>query len=96
MINKKDLKRNILYLLNREEIDEGESFIKYGGDSLFFGRLQVEIKKVYGLRIPIRVLFSNGNLNDLYNLLNEKSEKPKSRNLFKMTDLQICSAEKKK
>ena len=49
MINKKDLKRNILYLLNREEIDEGESFIKYGGDSLFFGRLQVEIKKVYGL-----------------------------------------------
>lgn len=88
MINKKDLKRNILYLLNREEIDEDESFIKYGGDSLFFGRLQVEIKKVYGLRIPIRVLFSNGNLNDLYNLLNEKSEKPKSRNLFKMTDLQ--------
>lgn len=88
MISKKELKKQVLDLLSREEIDDNESFIKYGGDSLFFGRLQIEIKKTYGLRIPIRKLFSNGSINGLYTLLSEYGVESEEKKLFKMTDLQ--------
>ena len=80
-MDKEELTRRIENLLHREGIDTGEKLIKYGADSLFFSRLQVELKKNYGKKIPIKTLFANGCVDQLYNLLNEKV-------VFEMSDLQ--------
>lgn len=80
-MNKDELRKRIENLLRRGEIDTGEKFIKYGADSLFFSRLQVELKKNYGKKIPIKTLFTNGCVDQLYDLLNEKV-------VFEMSDLQ--------
>lgn len=57
-MSRKELEGIIKKLLGIEyELDDRTSLIKYGGDSLFFGRLQIELKRTFGLKVPIQQLF---------------------------------------
>ena len=75
MNNKAELKAIILRLLDRDDIDDDAEFIRCGGDSMFFGRLQIEIKRSFGKRIPIAKIFANGTLNGVYGLLDDEAQK---------------------
>lgn len=85
MNNKAELKAIILRLLDRDDIDDDAEFIRCGGDSMFFGRLQIEIKRAFGKRIPIAKIFANGTLNGVYGLLDDEAQK---KTEFLMTELQ--------
>lgn len=62
-------------LLEKNELDENISFLEYGGDSLFYARLQIEIKKIFGIKIPIKTLFDNSTILKLNLILERESNK---------------------
>ena len=63
-MSRKELEGIIKKLLGIEyELDDRTSLIKYGGDSLFFGRLQIELKRTFGLKVPISSYFRTVRLN---------------------------------
>ncbi|MBE6876631.1 MAG: acyl carrier protein [Ruminococcus sp.] len=63
---KENLRTIISSLLNiSSDFSEEEEFLKLGADSVFFIRLQVEIKKQFGKRINIKDIFANASLNKL-------------------------------
>lgn len=69
-MSRKELEGIIKKLLGIEyELDDRTSLIKYGGDSLFFGRLQIELKRTFGLKVPIQQLFQNGTIEQLCKVL---------------------------
>ena len=85
MMNKAELKSIVLKLLECDDIGDDVDFIRCGGDSMFFGRLQIEIKRTFGKRIPIAKLFASGTVNSVYALLDDEVQK---KNEFSMTELQ--------
>lgn len=69
-MNRRELEDIIKKLLGIEfELDGSTSLIKYGGDSLFFGRLQIELKRMFGLKVPIQQLFQNSTIEQLCKVL---------------------------
>ena len=47
------------------DFDGGSEFIKLGADSLFFAKLQIELKKELGKRISLKDIFSNATVSKL-------------------------------
>ena len=87
-MKKRDIEGIIKKLLGIEyEIDPNTSLIKYGGDSLFFGRLQIELKRRFGLKVPIRQLFQNGTIAQLCKVLEVEDWR---EDKIEATDLQIA------
>lgn len=75
-MSRKELEGIIKKLLGIEyELDDRTSLIKYGGDSLFFGRLQIELKRTFGLKVPIQQLFQNGTIEQLCKVLGIEEHK---------------------
>ncbi len=52
-------------LMISDNFDKDEEFIQLGADSMFFAKLQLEIKKQLGKRVPLKVIFSNASVNRL-------------------------------
>lgn len=73
-MDKVELRKDVEKLLQRTDISDDEPFIRYGGDSLFFSKLQVEIKKKYKKKIPIKDIFLNSTVNKLHELLDENNK----------------------
>ena len=73
-MDKAELKKDVEKLLQRTNISDDEPFIRYGGDSLFFSKLQVEIKKKYKKKIPIKDIFINSTVNKLHALLDDNNK----------------------
>ena len=65
--------RNIFREILCREIPEDNdiSFLEIGGGSFEFSKLQVKIKKKYGQKIPLKVLFRNNSVNSIAEILCE-------------------------
>lgn len=75
--------------------DNDISFLEIGGGSFEFSKLQVKIKKKYGQKIPLKVLFRNNSVNSIAEILcecvdnkaNEEKICPQSESVS-ITDMQ--------
>ena len=89
--------RNIFREILCREIPEDNdiSFLEIGGGSFEFSKLQVKIKKKYGQKIPLKVLFRNNSVNSIAEILcecvgdkaNEEKICPQSESVS-ITDMQ--------
>lgn len=62
----KKIKDIIADILNIDsDFDADTEFIKLGADSLFFAKLQIELKKELGKRISLKDIFSNATVSKL-------------------------------
>ncbi|SFA97391.1 Phosphopantetheine attachment site [Acetitomaculum ruminis DSM 5522] len=59
----KSMVSGILNITDSFDINEG--FIQLGADSMFFAKLQIEIKRQLGKRLPLKVIFSNASVSML-------------------------------
>lgn len=75
--NKYSVKEMYLKILEKNDVDENESFFNMGGDSLKMAKLIGMIKEKYDCHIPIRDFYSKPTLNNLRILIDKQKSESK-------------------